>query len=53
MVAAILTLFVYVLTQPPVYAGPPRPPGVPSPVPEGPAPMRKFIPEIEIGRAHV
>ena len=37
----------YVLTQPPVYAGPPRPPGVPSPVPEGPAPMRKFIPEID------
>src|SRR5262245_12279512 len=37
----------YVLTQPPVYAGPPRPPGVPSTVPEGPAPMRKFIPVVD------
>ena len=36
----------YVLTQPPTYAGPPRPPGTPATVPEGPAPMRKFIPVI-------
>lgn len=36
----------YVLTQPPVYAGPPRPPGLTPSVPEGPAPMRKFIPVV-------
>jgi hypothetical protein len=36
----------YVLTQPPVYAGPPRPPGVTASVREGPAPMRKFIPVV-------
>jgi hypothetical protein len=36
----------YVLTQPPLYAGPPRPPGVTASVREGPAPMRKFIPVV-------
>ena len=36
----------YVLTQPPVYTGPPRPPGLTASVPEGPVPMRKFIPVI-------
>lgn len=36
----------YVLTQPPVYSGPPRPSGVTASVREGPAPMRKFIPVV-------
>ncbi len=36
----------YVLTQPPVYGGPPRPSGLTASVPAGPAPMRKFIPVV-------
>jgi hypothetical protein len=36
----------YVLTQPPVYSGPPRPSDAPRTMPDVPAPARKFIPTV-------